>query len=96
MNVSVELILSIALALTLPLLGAIAAFLFQIKSDMKSMSETMERFAQTFEKVDKSLDHNRNEHTQLVALCEAILESNNHSQKHIEDKIEILGAQIKS
>ena len=89
MNVSVELLLGIGLAVTIPLLGVVATCLFMMKSDMKQMNETLKSFNTFFEDIRSSLNHNRNEHTQMMAISNAILKELADSKQDVMDRIEL-------
>ena len=80
-NISIELLISIALAIIIPLLGAIVAALWQIKA-------TLNTFASTLAKAERSLDHNRDEHTKLIALV-------TNTEKSLTQRIELLEERIK-
>ena len=89
MNVSVELLLGIGLAVTIPLLGVVATCLFLMKSDMKQMNETLKSFNIFFDDIRKSLDHNRNEHTQMMAIGNAVLKELADGKQDVIDRIEL-------
>ena len=81
MDLSVELLLGIGLAVCVPLLSVIATCLIFI-------AHTLRGFDATLKKVDRSLDHNRNEHTKMLASIDALHES-------IEGRIDLLEERIK-
>lgn len=96
MNISVEVLLSIGLALTIPLLGIVAACLMQMRADMKAMTKTLESFTALFGKIDSSLDHNRNEHTQMMAIGNAVLKEIADSKEDVIGRIELLEERTKN
>lgn len=87
MQLSVELLLGIGLAVTIPLLGVVATCLFMMKSDMKQMNETLKSYHTFFDDIRKSLDHNRNEHTQMMAISNAILKEHTDSKQDVIERI---------
>ena len=95
MNVSVELILSIGLALTLPLLGVVAGCLFVMKSNMKTLTETVESFQAFFASIQSSLGHNRDEHTQMMAMSQAILKEIENSKDDVVERITLTEERLK-
>ena len=96
MNVPMELVLSIGLAITIPLLGVVAACLFVMKSELKTLTKTIESFHEFFEDIRKSLDHNRNEHTQMIALTNATLKEISDSKQDVIERIALTEERIKS
>lgn len=66
MQITVELLLGVGLALCVPLLGVICTCLLKIQS-------MLSRYTSTMEKVERSLDHNRNEHTKIIGLIEELM-----------------------
>lgn len=95
MEFSTELILSIGLAVTLPLLGIVAGCLYTMKSDMKNLTKTVEDFHEFFEAIRKSLEHNRNEHTQMMALSNAALKEITDNKQDIIDRITLSEERLK-
>ena len=89
MNISVELLLGIGLAVTIPLLGVVATCLFLMKSDMKQMNETLKSFNSFFSDIRSSLNHNRNEHTQMMAIGNAILKELADNKEDVIARIEL-------
>ena len=88
MNLSVELLLGIGLAIIVPLLGIVATCLIFIVHTLRSFNNTLN-------KVDRSLDHNRNEHTKMLSSIEGLLESMKAGHESIEDRIDLLEERIK-
>ena len=82
MNITIELLLTISLAIIIPLLGAIVLALWQIKT-------TLSNFSKILEKAERSLDHNRDEHTKLISMLSSI-------EKSITGRIELLEERIKA
>ena len=89
MNISIETLLGIGLALTLPLLGVVAGCLYTMRSDMKSLTRTVESFHTFFESIRSSLNHNRDEHTQMMAISNATLKEVSDSKQDLIDRIEL-------
>ena len=81
MNINMELLTSIGLALAIPLLGAIVLTLWQIRSSISG-------FTKTLDKAERSLDHNRDEHTKLIGLIESL-------EKSVTQRIELLEERLK-
>lgn len=81
MNITIEALFGIAIALGVPLLGTICTVLWSIKS-------TIDGFNKTLEKAEKSLDHNRDEHTKLIALI-------NSMEKSLTARIDLLEERIR-
>lgn len=80
MQITMEVLFGIALAIGVPLLGGILTILFQIKNSLGS-------FTKTLEKAERSLDHNRNEHTKMIGLIESLEKSMNQRMDSIEERI---------
>ena len=96
MNISVEWLIGISLAVVIPLLGFICKYLFDIKSALDSLASTIGAFAPIFEKIDRSLEDNRNEHTQLMAVTNAVLKEVADSKDDVVERITLLEERIKS
>lgn len=95
MQISVELLLGIGLALTLPLLGVVAGCLYTMRADMKALTKTVESFHAFFESIRKSLDHNRDEHTQMMAVSNAILKEVADNKQDVMDRITLAEERLK-
>lgn len=96
MQLSIETLLGIGLALTLPLLGVVAGCLYTMRSDMKALTKTVESFHEFFESIRRSLDHNRNEHTQMMAMSNAILKETADNKQDVIDRIELAEERLKN
>ena len=81
MQVTTETLLTIGLGIIIPLLGVVASALYSIKATLNSFNSTLK-------KAERSLDHNRNEHTKIINLIEAL-------EKRFNDRIELLEERIK-
>ena len=81
MQVTTETLLAVGLGIIIPLLGVVASALFQIKATLSSFNSTLQ-------KAERSLDHNRNEHTKIINLIEAL-------ETRFNDRIELLEERIK-
>ena len=87
MQISVELLLGIGLALTLPLLGVVAGCLYAMRADMKALTKTVDSFKSFFESIQSSLGHNRDEHTQMMAISQAVLKEVADSKQDVVERI---------
>lgn len=94
-NLSVELLLGIGLAVTVPLLGVVAGCMFVMKSELKTLSESVKSFQSFFDDIKKSLDHNRNEHTQLMAVSNALLKEVADSRQDMFERIALTEERLK-
>ena len=95
MQLSVELLLGIGLAVTVPLLGVVAGCMFVMKSELKALSEAVKSFKSFFENINKSLDHNRNEHTQMMAVSNAVLKEVADSKQDLFERIALSEERMK-
>ena len=88
MQLSIEILVGISLAVIVPLLGVIATCLIYVVHTLKSFNETLK-------KVDRSLDHNRNEHTKMIASINGLIETMKAGHQSIEDRIDLLEERIR-
>ena len=81
MQITIETMFGIALAHGVPLIGTICVTLLKILGSISSFSKTLE-------KAERSLDHNRNEHTKMINLIESL-------EKTLNQRIELLEERLK-